>query len=69
MQSEPPFPGRLAPSGRVRADNARVVADVLRRAIHDVAIGEALDERALIDEFNVSRNTIREALAALTDED
>ncbi|MBE7191202.1 MAG: GntR family transcriptional regulator [Gordonia polyisoprenivorans] len=68
MQSEPLLPGRPAPTGRVRADNARIVADVLRRAIHDGAIGEALDERALIDEFNVSRNTIRAALAVLTDE-
>lgn len=49
-------------ASRLRADNARVVADILRRQIHTGEITESLDERQLIDDFNVSRNTIREAL-------
>ena len=55
-------------ASRLRADNARVVADILRRQIHTGEITESLDERQLIDDFNVSRNTIREALSALTEE-
>lgn len=45
-----------------------MVADVLRRQIHDGDIVGALDERALITDFGVSRNTIRDALGILTDE-
>ena len=55
-------------ASRLRADNARAVADILRRQIHTGEITESLDERQLIDDFNVSRNTIREALSALTEE-
>jgi GntR family transcriptional regulator len=59
---------RTTTRGRLRADNARMVADVLRRQIHDGDVVGSLDERSLIDDFRVSRNTIRDALAILTDE-
>ncbi|WGJ85559.1 GntR family transcriptional regulator [Gordonia sp. SMJS1] len=59
---------RTTAAGRLRADNARMVADVLRRQIHDGDLAESLDERTLIADFNVSRNTIRDALAILTEE-
>ncbi|WP_246221842.1 MULTISPECIES: GntR family transcriptional regulator [Gordonia] len=59
---------RTTGTGRPRAANARMVADVLRRGIHDGDIAGSLDERALIVDFNVSRNTIREALAILSGE-
>jgi GntR family transcriptional regulator len=52
-----------------RADRARQVADVLRHQIHGGAYDVGLPgESELADEFAVSRNIIREALAALKDE-
>ncbi|MDI6411751.1 GntR family transcriptional regulator [Streptomyces albus] len=53
-----------------RADRARRVASVLRRQVLEGAFGTGVlpDERALIAEFAVSRNTVREALALLRDE-
>jgi GntR family transcriptional regulator len=57
------------PLRRPRADNARQVADVLRHQIHRGAYDEGLPtEPDLAAEFFVSRNTIREALAALKHE-
>jgi GntR family transcriptional regulator len=58
------------PLRRPRADHARRVADVLRHQIHAGAYddhGLPADE-LLAAEFSVSRNTIREALAALKTE-
>ncbi|BAX92201.1 GntR family transcriptional regulator [Mycobacterium shigaense] len=49
-----------------RADRARRVADVLRQQIHAATYPDGLPaESELAAEFSVSRNTIREALAAL----
>lgn len=49
-----------------RADRARQVADVLRHQIHGGAYDDGLPgEPELADEFTVSRNIVREALAAL----
>ncbi|MEZ5211023.1 GntR family transcriptional regulator [Gordonia sp. (in: high G+C Gram-positive bacteria)] len=53
---------------RRRADDARVVADVLRRGIDRGERTGALDERALAAEFGVSRNAVRDALALLCGE-
>ncbi|WP_073578942.1 GntR family transcriptional regulator [Mycobacterium avium] len=54
------------PIGGPRADRARRVADVLRQQIHADAYPDGLPaELELADEFSVSRNTIREALAVL----
>ena len=54
---------------RPRADRARQVADVLRHQIHAGAYQHGLPtEPELAAEFFVSRNTIREALAALKTE-
>jgi GntR family transcriptional regulator len=54
------------PLRRPRADRARQVADVLRHQIHAGAYDDGLPaEHELAAEFFVSRNTIREALAAL----
>lgn len=57
-------------AGPTRADRARQVANVLRRQVLDGAFGGGVlpDERALIAEFGVSRNTVREALGLLRDE-
>ncbi|MFK4067071.1 GntR family transcriptional regulator [Streptomyces sp. NPDC029674] len=55
---------------RTRADRARQVAEVLRRQIASGAFtsGVLPDERVLIADFAVSRNTVREALGVLRDE-
>lgn len=50
----------------IRADSARIVADVLRQAIHDGTYrGTLPGEDDLGDQFSVSRGTVREALAIL----
>ncbi|WP_019204398.1 GntR family transcriptional regulator [Tsukamurella sp. 1534] len=50
----------------VRADTARIVADVLRQAIHDGTYrGTLPGEDDLGEQFSVSRNTVREALSVL----
>ncbi|WP_447035613.1 GntR family transcriptional regulator [Streptomyces sp. DSM 118878] len=53
-----------------RADRARTVASVLRRQVMSGAFpgGVLPDERALIAEFDATRNTVREALGLLRDE-
>lgn len=52
-----------------RADRARQVADVLRQQIHAGAFDGALPaEHAIVAEFGVSRNTVRDALALLKDD-
>lgn len=57
---------RVAPQPIRRADRARQVADVLRHQIHAGAYATGLPgEQELAGEFAVSRNIIREALAAL----
>ena len=57
------------PIRRPRADQARLVADVLRHQIHASVHADGLPaEQHLADEFFVSRNTVREALATLKDE-
>ena len=57
------------PLRRPRADQARLVADVLRHQIHAGGYSDGLPgEQDLASEFFVSRNTVREALAALKDE-
>lgn len=54
------------PLRRPRADRARQVADVLRAQIHAGAYADGLPaEQQLAADFFVSRNTVREALAAL----
>lgn len=54
------------PIRRPRADQARQVADLLRHQIHAGGYPDGLPTEAdLIEEFAVSRNTIREALAVL----
>ncbi|MFI7104488.1 GntR family transcriptional regulator [Streptomyces sp. NPDC050161] len=61
----PPSPGR-----RPRADRARQVAEVLRHQIASGAFPSGMlpDERRLIGDFGVSRNTVREALRLLRDD-
>jgi len=57
------------PIRRARADRARQVSDVLRQQIHaGVYDGGMPAENVLAEEFFVSRNTIREALAVLKNE-
>jgi GntR family transcriptional regulator len=57
------------PIRRPRADQARLVADVLRHQIHAGGYPDGLPpEQDLATEFFVSRNTVREALATLKDE-
>ncbi|MDT5178146.1 MAG: GntR family transcriptional regulator [Mycobacterium sp.] len=57
------------PIRRPRADQARLVADVLRHQIHAGGYADGLPAEAeLAAEFFVSRNTVREALAVLKDE-
>ena len=57
------------PIRRPRADQARLVADMLRHQIHAGGYADGLPtEGELAQEFFVSRNTVREALTALKDE-
>lgn len=57
------------PLRRPRADQARLVADVLRHQIHSGGYPDGLPAEAeLAAEFVVSRNAIREALSTLKDE-
>lgn len=52
-----------------RADRARRTADVLRQQIHAGVYADGLPaEKALAAEFQVSRNTVREALGVLKNE-
>ncbi|MFT3899100.1 MAG: GntR family transcriptional regulator [Gordonia sp. (in: high G+C Gram-positive bacteria)] len=67
MQFSPPN-GAAAPRPRRRAEDARVISDVLRRAIDAGELTGALDERRLGAEFDASRNAVRDALAILRDE-
>lgn len=73
----PPLPGPSVASGpgappgrRPRAERARQVVEVLRHQIASGAFASGLlpDERQLIADFGVSRNTVREALRMLRDE-
>ncbi|NMO04442.1 GntR family transcriptional regulator [Gordonia sp. TBRC 11910] len=57
-----------ADTRRVRADDARVVSDVLRRGIDRGEHTGSLDERDLSAEFGVSRNVVRDALSILAAE-
>ncbi len=61
---------RGAAGGPRRADRARRVADVLRAQVLRGGFGTGVlpDERALTAEFDVSRNTVRQALGMLSDE-
>ena len=61
-------PNVLADARRLRADRARQVTDVLRRQVLSGAYQTLPNEAALGREFGVSRNTIRDALAALAAE-
>ena len=63
----PAAPDRLAGPRRLRADRARLVADVLRRQIlQDAFAGGVLPaENSLATEFGASRNAIRAALSIL----
>jgi GntR family transcriptional regulator len=62
-------PSEPTPIRRPRADQARLVADVLRHQIHAGGYAAGLPPEAdLAGEFFVSRNTVREALATLKDE-
>ncbi|MBF6434882.1 GntR family transcriptional regulator [Nocardia cyriacigeorgica] len=62
--SESPSPVR-----RLRADDARRVADIVRQQIHTGAFADTLPgEQVLAAEHQASRNTVREALALLQDE-
>ncbi|MGW6916332.1 GntR family transcriptional regulator [Kitasatospora sp. NPDC054939] len=67
MTSENP---NQAGARRLRADRARQVADVLRRQVLSEAFGSGPlpHEDRLAEEFGVSRNTVREALALLRGE-
>lgn len=63
------MPGEATPVRRSRADQARRVADVLRHQIHSGVFEDALpSEQHLAQEFDVSRNTVRDALALLKDD-
>ncbi|MCE5289667.1 MAG: GntR family transcriptional regulator [Nocardiaceae bacterium] len=58
--------GDVTSARRLRADQARQVADVLRHQILAGTYTETLPaEQELADEYAVSRNTVREALALL----
>jgi GntR family transcriptional regulator len=64
-------PNALADARRLRSDRARQVVDILRRQVMSGtwAPGRALpSEDALGHEFGASRNTVRDALAALVAE-
>jgi GntR family transcriptional regulator len=60
-------PDRLAGARRLRADRARLVADVLRRQVlqDTFADGVLPGEASLAREFGASRNAIRDALGIL----
>src|SRR4051812_26630668 len=59
-------PAEPTPIRRPRADQARLVADVLRHQIHAGGYPDGLPAEAdLATEFFVSRNTVREALTTL----
>lgn len=61
--------GEAAPVRLLRADQARRIADIVRHQIHAGTFGQTLPgEQELADEHQVSRNTIRDALALLRDE-
>lgn len=61
--------GDATPIRRPRADQARQVADVLRHQIYSAVFEDALpSEQQLAQEFDVSRNTGRDALALLKDD-
>jgi GntR family transcriptional regulator len=62
-------PAEPTPIRRPRADQARLVADVLRHQIHAGGYPDGLpSESDLAREFFVSRNAVREALATLKDD-
>ena len=68
-ESAPEQRAEPTPIRRPRADQARLVADVLRHQIHAGGYPEGLPaEGDLATEFFVSRNTVREALSTLKDE-
>jgi GntR family transcriptional regulator len=62
--------GHLDRARRRRADRARQVADVLRHQVLAGSFrqGQLPREAQLCQEFDVSRNTVREAMALLADE-
>ncbi|MFI1677866.1 GntR family transcriptional regulator [Streptomyces sp. NPDC020607] len=66
----PPIPAMPQNPQWTRADRARQVAEVLRRQIASGAFASGMlpDERTLIADFAVSRNTVREALGVLRGE-
>lgn len=70
MAAAPDRPGSLDQARRRRADRARQVADVLRHQVLGGAFprGQLPREPQLCRDFEVSRNTVREALALLADE-
>lgn len=61
---------RSSPVGRVAAPLREQVSAALREAIHDFRLqpGQRLVERELIEQLDVSRTTVREALRELTAE-
>jgi GntR family transcriptional regulator len=70
MAAAPGRPGNLDQARRRRADRARQVADVLRHQVLAGAFprGHLPREPQLCQYFEVSRNTVREALGLLADE-
>lgn len=70
MQAPRDRTGSLEPARRRRADRARQVADVLRHQVLAGSFprGQLPREAQLSRDFDVSRNTVREALALLADE-
>ncbi|MEV6598696.1 GntR family transcriptional regulator [Actinoplanes sp. NPDC051346] len=70
MAAAPDRPHNLDQARRRRADRARQVADVLRHQVLAGAFprGQLPREPQLCQDFDVSRNTVREALALLADE-
>lgn len=64
-----PVPVSIGIARRRRADRARQVADVIRQQVLQGGFRRVLpDERSLATEFGVSRNTVRQALDVLRDE-
>jgi GntR family transcriptional regulator len=70
MSAERPVVATLVEARRRRADQARQVADVLRHQVLAAGFGAGPlpKEQELCREFNVSRNTVREALGLLAAE-